>query len=58
MDFPEEGDFMYEAIKKKLEMKKKVNNIHIKGIKKNPYLWVQFPFAIKNLLQEYIYKQN
>ena len=58
MDFPEDGDFMYEAIKKKLAMKKLVNNIQIKGIKKNPYLWVQLPFAIKNLLQKYINKQN
>ena len=58
MDFPSNGDFMYEAIKKKLVMKKLVNNIQIKGIKKNPYLWVQLPFAIKNLLQKYIHKQN
>ena len=58
MDFPENGDFMYEAIKKKLVMKKLVNNIHLKGNKKNPYLWVQLPFAIKNLLQKYIHKQN
>ena len=34
MDFPEDGDFMYEAIKKKLQMKKRVNNIEIQGIKK------------------------
>ena len=58
MDFPEDGDFMYEAIKKKLQMKKRVNNIEIQGIKKNPYSWVQLPFAIKNLLLDYIYKQN
>ena len=57
MDFPEEGDFYYEGIKKKLVMKK-LNNIQIKGIKKNQYLWVKLPLAIKNLLQKYINKQN
>ena len=54
MDYPENSDFMFEPIKKDLEIKTLVNNIEIQGIKKNPYLWVKLPFAIENIYRKYI----
>ena len=54
MDYPDNSDFMFEPIKKELEIKTLVNNIEIEGIKKNPYLWVKLPFAIEKIYKKYI----
>ena len=54
MDYPDDSDFMFEPIQKKLEIKTLVNNIEIQGKKKNPYLWVKLPFAIEKIYRKYI----
>ena len=52
IDFPEEGDFEINPIKKQIEIQRLINNFNIYGIKKNPYL----PFMIKDSILKYCYK--
>ena len=56
IDFPEEGDFEINSIKKNLEIEKLINDFNIYGIKKNPYLLSNSPFFIKDSILKYCYK--
>ena len=56
MDYPEDGDFIIDAIKKKFMVQNLINDFYIDGNKNNHYLWVKFPFAIKNYIKHYFYK--
>ena len=54
IDFPEEGDFEINSIKKNLEIEKLINDFNIYGIKKNPYLLSNSPFFIKDSILKYL----
>ena len=56
IDFPEDGDFEINPIKKNFEIENLINDFNIYSIKKNPYVWAKLPFIIKDSILKYCYK--